>query len=521
MKLWVACSLGAIIAVSLTLRFPKLGDRPMHNDEGVNAIKFGQFWQHGGYKYDPSEFHGPTLCYATAALGYLSCAPDFENYSEGRLRFVAVLFGIGVGLLLPLITEGLGAKSMLWAALFIGVSPAMVFYSRYYIHEIPLIFFTVLALTAGWRYWRSRKLGWALLCGAGIGLMQATKETFVFNLAAAGLALGVGQCWNRLLDGSGLPVKAVPLRPAHVLGGLAAWLLVWLLFFSSFFTNFNGLPDSVRTYFPWFARAGGASEHNYPWTFYLHRLIFFHHEKSPVWSEALILVLALIGVIAGFARRGLGETNGSLVRFLGLYTIILASLYSLISYKTPWCLLNFWVGAILLAGVGAALLVRSARKYWVRIAMIALILAGAGQLAAQAWQAAVPYAADQGNPYVFSPTSPDILRLIARVESLSTASPDSRRLVIKVMAPESDFWPLPWYLRSFKNVGWYDRIPPEPFAPVMIVSSRLHAGLDEQHTHLMTGYYKLRSDAFFELYVSLELWQVWLAKHPPTADLEQ
>ena len=35
--------------------------------------------------------------------------------------------------------------------------------------------------------------------------------------------------------------------------------------------------------------------------------------------------------------------------------------YSAIPYKTPWCLLGFLHGMILLAGVGAVVLVRSAR----------------------------------------------------------------------------------------------------------------------------------------------------------------
>ena len=157
-------------------------------------------------------------------------------------------------------------------------------------------------------------------------------------------------------------------------------------------------------YLPWFKRAGGASSHIYPWTFYLHRLMFFHVGKGPIWSEGLIAALALIGIGAGFGRKGLGDANASFVRFLGLYTVILAGAYSLISYKTPWCLLGFWQTAILLAGVGAAVLVNAAKNYWARIATIGLLLAATSQLAAQAWQAAMPYAADQHNPYVYSPT---------------------------------------------------------------------------------------------------------------------
>ena len=67
-----------------------------------------------------------------------------------------------------------------------------------------------------------------------------------------------------------------------------------------------------------------------------------------------------VGAAAAFIRKGLGEANASFVRFLALFSAILATAYSLISYKTPWCLLNFWFGIILLAGVGAAVVASSA-----------------------------------------------------------------------------------------------------------------------------------------------------------------
>ncbi len=37
----------------------------MHNDEGVNAMKFRALYVNNNYKYDPNEFHGPTLPYLT------------------------------------------------------------------------------------------------------------------------------------------------------------------------------------------------------------------------------------------------------------------------------------------------------------------------------------------------------------------------------------------------------------------------------------------------------------------------
>jgi uncharacterized protein (TIGR03663 family) len=505
-----------LAGLALALWSRSLDQRPMHNDEAVNGIKFGQLWESGGYKYDHNEHHGPSIYYATLALSRLTGAPqDFDQFTENRLRFTTILFGIGLVLLLPLVADGLGRKATIWAALLTVVSPAVVFYSRYYIHESLLVFFTFLALCAGWRYWRSRKIGWALLAGAGVGLMHATKETFLLTLVAAALALGVNQIWNRWLDATAPPAKAPRLKFTHLAAAFAVWLGMALLLFSSFFTNAAGPFDSVRTYLPWLQRAGGDSPHIHSWNFYLHRLLFFHIAKGPIWSEALILVLAVVGAWAAFARKGLADASASFVRFLALYTFALTAAYSLISYKTPWCLLGFWHGMILLAGVGAAALLRSVKQRFLRLALGLLLLAGAGHLAWQARLANGAYAADPRNPYVYAQTSPDLLNLVRRVEALAQVHPQGRQMLVKVMAADGDYWPLPWYLRNLKQIDWWDQVP---LAPVMIVSASLHAGLDEKKTHVMVGYFQLRPQVFLELYVDLKLWQAYLAKNPPKPD---
>jgi uncharacterized protein (TIGR03663 family) len=509
--LWVLFSVG----VALALRSPRLDERPMHNDEAVNAIKFGRLFEKAGYRYDPNEHHGPTLYYATLWLAKLTRAPDFAHFTETRLRALTVLFGVGLILLLPLTVDGLGRRGTIWAAIFTAVSPAFVFYSRYYIHEMLLVFFAFLALAAGWRYWRSRRIGWALLAGAGVGLMYATKETFLITLAAAGLALAVNQVWNRLVDASGLPVRAARLNAWHTAAALAVCLLVGLALFSSFFTNASGPIDSIRTYGPWLNRAGGASEHIHPWNFYFHRLLWFHAGKGPVWTESVILVLAVIGGITGFIRKNLGGGNASFTRFLFLYTILLTAAYALIGYKTPWCLLNFWHPMILLAGVGAAVIVRRAKQIEGKIALATLLMAGAGHLFWQAAQAAIPYAADQRNPYAYAQTSPDVVDLANQLKAIAAAHPDGLGMVVKVISSNGDYWPLPWYLRQFTNVGWWEQVPADPFAPVMIVSAKWNAALDEQKTHLMVRYFALRPQVFLELYVQIELWRAYLATKPP------
>jgi predicted membrane-bound mannosyltransferase len=292
--------------------------------------------------------------------------------------------------------------------------------------------------------------------------------------------------------------------------GIGISIVIAVLLFSSFLSNATGPLDSVRTYSHWLSRAGGASPHTHGWGFYIHRLLFFHAVHGPIWSEALVFVLAIIGGAAGFARKWLGSANPSFVRFLAFYSTVLGLFYNLISYKTPWCLLNFWLGFLLLAGVGAAVLARAAKLQWARTAMTLVLAIGACQLGAQAWDAAFKYEADPRSPYVYGHTSENILECVEKVEALASAHADGNHLLVKVIAPEDDYWPLPWYLRSLDHTGYYSKIPDEPLAPVMIVSSRFNAGLDEKKTHLMAGYFQLRPGVFFELYVELGLWKQYL-----------
>jgi uncharacterized protein (TIGR03663 family) len=513
-----------VLAVALALRLPRLDTRPLHNDEAVNAIKIAELWEHGRYKYDPDEYHGPTLHYATLPLLWLSGARSAEDFSDARLRLAPLVCGVGLLVLLLLFWDGLGRTAILWAALFVAISPAFVFYSRYFIHEMLLVFFTALTLGAAWRYVQTRLARWAVVTGVGLGLMVTTKETFVLTLAAMGLALIVMIVWS-LPRGERIRTLRAWWNWRHAALMLGVAGILWLTLFSSFFTNWSGPLDSIRTYFPWLKRAGGHSPHIHPWYFYFARLGWFHPPKGQFWSEGLILVLALLGAVTSILR------GQPLHRFLTLFTLILAGIYSVISYKTPWCLLNFYLGAILLAGLGAATVVDFFRPRWVRVLVVQILLLLALQLTWQSVRASQGIAlkkqkidgharlapvTDWRNPYVYAQTVPDILKLVQRTEGIGRVASGGFNTVVKVVAPDSDYWPLPWYLRRFQNLGWYEKLPDEPLAPIMIVSASLDARLDDktERKWLMVGLTELRPGKFFEQYVELELWKKYVETLP-------
>lgn len=522
-----------VIAAALALRCGDLAERPLHNDEAINAFKLQGLWQEGRYVYDPHEYHGPVLYYA--ALPVLKVAAWFQpdQPTEAAMRLVTVGFGVGLVLLGWLLRRDVGAAGLVLPALLTAVSPAMVYYSRYFIHEVPLVFFTFLALAAGWRYLQSPGPGWAMLTGAAVGLMYATKETFVFSLVAAVAGIGgaIFLAWwdrrGRLGTPGGTPPPGLlsyvrgnlagAWRGAHLAWAAGAAVLAAEVFYTSFFTNARGPLDGLRTYLTWFGRAEGATPHVHDWGFYWTRLAWFHQRGGPRWSEALILVLGVMGMVV--ACRGTSANRRHAVpaaawyRFLVGYSLALGAIYTLIPYKTPWCLLGFYHGWIWLAGLGIWGLWRRWETAWPRGVLVAVLLAGVGHLGWQAWRASRELAADFRNPYVYGHTSADIANLLGTVAGIEGVAPEGRRTALQVMAPDSAYWPLPWYWRKWEHAGWYEQIPEGPWAPIVVAASKLKLGLEErtQGAWIQTGLYELRPRFFVELYVEAGLWKRYLA----------
>jgi uncharacterized protein (TIGR03663 family) len=482
----------AAVLLAAALRFPGLALRPMHADEAVQADKFGTLLEGGGYAYDPSEYHGPTLNYLTLPSAWLRGERLYVEIDEVTLR--AVPAAIGVALVAAHLGAGafLGWTGAAFAALLVAISPAMVFYSRYYIHETPLVFFTFASLLAACLYVRRPGLAPALLTGACVGLMLATKETAPIALGCALLALALTRVADRRL---GLAAPS-GVRTRDALGALLGAGIVAGLFFSSFLRHTSGLADSVRAYGFYLDRAQTAAWHFHPWDFYLRRLVHFPADGTPVWTEGLILVLAGIGGVAGWRRGGVTGADSRVLRFLGFYTLLMLVFYSAVPYKTPWCLIGFLHGMILLAGPGVVVLVRACRGVAVRALVCALLAAAAAHLGFQAFSGSFRFAADPRNPYVYAQTGTDVFEIIGRLKGLAQAHPDGLALPVQVISREN-LWPLPWYLRGFSRVAWWNGVSETaPNAPVIVATPDMEAAL-------VRKLYELPPPGERELYMSL------------------
>ena len=532
----------AMTVAAVVLRLPRLQQRPMHGDEAVHAVKFSSLLENGFYRYDRDEYHGPTLNYLTLIPAWLSSAKKLSNLSESTLRIVPVFFGVCLVLLLLLLTDGLGPTTTVCAAVLTAVSPAFVFYSRYYIHEMLLVCFTFAGITSAYRYTQSKNITWALLAGAFFALCHATKETCIIAFGSMLVALLLTLLMrHRPLSLRGLrsrPRQSHPLRFRllrcarndgrgadrtnwvwHLSAAVGAAVIVSALFYSSFFTNPPGILDSLRTYTTYFNRAGQNQVHIHPWYYYLKMLIYFRYDLGPVWSEAFIVFLAAVGFIVAMMRKSSSFGNVHLLRFIAFYTAVMTVLYSIIPYKTPWCMLGFLHGMILLAAVGMVALVKLMPNLPARLLITMLLVAGGTHLAWQGYQSSYKFYADTCNPYVYAHTSTDVFTIAQQVERIAKAHPDRDKMHIQVICPEDDYWPLPWYLRYFSNVAYQNEVDEDmPPAPVIIASPSVEPTLMRKlydlpppgkrnlYIPLFDSYMELRPQIELRGYVTKNLW---------------
>jgi uncharacterized protein (TIGR03663 family) len=501
---WSVCGVGIVLA-AVVLRLFALDLKPLHHDEGVNGLFMLRLvLPPHTYRYDPADFHGPTLYYLTApvALGI--------GLTTFTIRLVPAACGIGVVLLAFGLRRQIGAVGALTAAALLAVSPGAVYFSRYFIHETLLVCFTFAAVVAGWHYTVQRRGIHLMLASAFAALMFATKETAIIAagvlLIAAGMAGHFPTRWHRRgggrletpqrFDPVDLPrgddasspnAAAEPgdrrrmMRRAGLLIACASIFVgVNVLFYSSLFTHWDGVGDAFRSLAIW-TRTGNRS-HLQPW---------HTHLRWLTRQEAPLLVLGTIGIVLS-----LWQGRNRFVVFAALWALGMVAAYSLIPYKTPWLTLNMVVPLALVSGWAAeTIFVRATAPWRRRAAAVGLLV-----LAASTYQSVLLNFArydDDRSPYVYAHTRRAVLDLVGEVDRIMARR--GAALTIAVTAPEH--FPLPWYLKAY-SVGYYGRVA-DTADPIVIGSTHQDDALKRRlgGGFVRSGPYSLRPGVDLVLYV--------------------
>ncbi len=434
---WTRWAVFLLIALlGLALRLPRLGARPMHTDEAVNAYIVGQLLAGGEFTYDPQDRHGPALAALALPLARLQGAKAFSDLTEAELRLTGVLAGTITILLLGAAAEIFGFTPCVIAGLLFACASLPVYYDRDFIHESLFAAATLGMILAGWHACARRSAGRAVLAGACAALMLACKETAVLHFFAMAAAAFIFWAWNlhgRRLSGR-WGSKALAAAAAVFLA-LSVVLYTW---FGSNWKALAALPRAVPNFL---ARAGGEG-HQKPFWYYAHLL-------AGGWSGGLICALACIGILLAVRKR-----DPSPYAFLAYYALILGVVYSLIPYKTPWLALNLWLPIALFAGLAMGSWLRLPAKFpALRVAAPVFCLAvGAVLIAHDTARRVFMRPADETNPYAYAQTSEDLLGLPAEIQELTR---QNGMVAPRIAVIAADPWPLPWYLRHFPQTGFW------------------------------------------------------------------
>jgi len=193
---------------------------------------------------------------------------------------------------------------------------------------------------------------------------------------------------------------------------------------------------------------------------------------------------------------------------VALFTLATLFAYSLIPYKTPWCMLTFLYGMLVLAAFATVELIHwsTDRKERVVVWGVIVSLGAISPLAQEVAQNFV-YDSDQTNPYVYAHTHRDIFDMSEQLHRLVRCAPEGELPVIQVVCPGRDYWPLPWYMRDYDQVRYSSSVDMnQPAGDIVLFQPAVEADM-----------MRLLFERFpkHELYVGLNAEPMWLRPGVP------
>jgi len=435
-----------LLLILLGLHCVHLGVRPPHHDESVNGWFVDGIFNRGYYQYDPQNYHGPLYFYI------LTFFEKLFGRSIEVLRWPTILFGWLVTATPFLFRRWLSNRGAWIAAFFLAVSPAMVFFSRYAIHEMGFTLFCILFFY----FWlRAREESMTVKNVAGLGLtlgaMACMKENFVLYVATLLIAEGCIRVYERRFK--------IENPKKLLLGSLAIVAIAFVIIvpvFSAFFHDANGVPNFFKAFELWSKTGENGNGHQKPFDYWLKLM------SELEWMAMLGLLLVPLALKKVPAQ----------LRLISVMSFGLWLAYSIVAYKTPWCVLSFYWGLILVAAYWLSQWMArwTDRKKGLTIALSVALVCGYGVSAYQSYDAAYANPDQDGHLYIYGQTYRDLMGPLNEIVAAGKADPSLHQsLHIQVISAFT--WPLPFILGEFKSVGYYGEknAPPVLDAPIVIM----------------------------------------------------
>ncbi len=439
-----------ILIVAFVLRFAFLDLKLLHHDEAIHSWFSYNLSTQGFWVYDPS-YHGPFLYFVTAGMFAVFGASDLVA------RILPSLFGF---LLIPLVyciyrLGYLDKKQTILAALFIAISPDMVYFSRFLRHDIFMLTFTLLLVVAILTYFEKGQTRYALLAALAAAGGLACKEEMPVFLIIIGLYFMIAVHQKQFV----LP----PSWKADLLYGVLLVAAILSVLYSAFGAHIDTLvgKDFMLNTTGWYqAVEHWGAMHNQqrlggPPFFYIPLYLLY---EVPIFILAIIATLQFLlpverirlfyyrttnwirhrtftlstAELADASVRQLAATgrgtakSDEFIRFCIWWMLLTMAFYAWVGEKVPWLIIPQLLPMIFVA---------TYRLNWAKIAFAAL---GVIFLIGMTWHVAfVPV--DISEPIVQVQNSEDMRIVMGLMDKAD-----------RIVLASQSYWPLPWYYRGEK-----------------------------------------------------------------------
>ena len=470
-----------IIGLAAFLRFLLLGMKPPHFDEGINGWFVDQVVKTGYYRYDPTNYHGPLHFYV------LLLSQTLFGRNLWALRLPVVLVSISCVWLTLKFEPFVGKTVSRLAALAMAVSPGFVFYGRYSIHEVWLLFFTMLFFYGAFGLWKFGTSNFLWCAGMGQTGMILSKETYMLHVGCAIIAAGVcylSGYFFRFDEAERTEQSWTYVDLAVVVGASIALIVV---FYSGFFFHWTGVRDLFEAFKPWLKTGSEGHGHEKSWYYWL---ALVSHYEIPALAGLLFCLFAL-------------RLKNLSLRYLAIYGVGTLMAYSIVKYKTPWCIISFiwpflftfgalvttaplrfpasvyrWIALVLFGFLAYTVYYAQTNHWsttWDHVWPYTLALGAAVLLAIVVSSGITEIVAvilliwslgeciwlnyfrctTETEPYVYVQTYNDIYKFTNPILKLAHSDPRAYQMVGHIIRPSP--YPLPWILGDFGRVGYYEK----------------------------------------------------------------
>ena len=419
---WMIVGFGALLRVLF------LAIKPPHFDEGINGWFVDQMTKTGFYRYDPTNYHGPLHFYV------LFLSQTLFGRNLWALRMPVVLGSIFCIWLTLRYEPIVGRTIARWAAMAMAVSPAFVFYGRYSIHEVWLLLFQMLFILGLLGLWKLGTSGYLWCVGMGLAGMILTKETYIIHVGCAAIAVLVAWVSHKITRTE----NPKPARQAWdyldmaVIGFVAVAAIIF--FYSGTFLNWAGVNGLFETFEAWFKTGHNGNGHEKPFYYWL--MLIGRYE----------ITIGIALVVCVFCQLFRDIT----VRYLAIYGVGVLLGYSIVAYKTPWCIISIVWPLFFLFGAGLRLIPRQYQRIGNIAAAVALLFSLGQSIRLNFFRCTT-----DTEPYVYVQTYNDVFILSEPLLHLAKRNPIKYQLVGHMIRESA--YPFPWILGDFPRIGYYEK----------------------------------------------------------------